>query len=92
VSPEQDLRDLLDLAAEVRLRVREIRGAARGDFEPQAASAVCVVRGETWVVLSGADPLPERIAVLARALRELRASDLDARFLSPRLRELIDPA
>ena len=74
MSPEQDLRDLLDLAAEVQLRVREIRGAARGDFEPQAASAVCVVRGESLVVLSGADPLPERIAVLARALRVLRGA------------------
>ena len=50
------------------------------------------MRGETWVVLSGADPLGERIRLLARALRELRGPELEGRYLSPALRELLNPA
>jgi len=92
VSPEQQLLELQQLADGVDLRVREIRGTARSDFEPQAASGVCVIRGETWVVLSGADPLAERIRCLARALRELRGAALEERFLSPALRELLNSA
>ncbi len=92
MSPEQQLRELQDLAAAVQLQVREIRGSARSEFEPQAASGVCVVRGQTWVVLSGADPLAERIAFLARALRELRGAELEQRYLPPALRELLNPA
>lgn len=84
------LRELLALADEVGLRVRPIRGAG-GEGESSASSAVCRVRGETWVVLSGADSVEERIEVLARALREWPGARLDERYLPPALRARLEP-
>ena len=49
------LAELAQLAAEAGLRVQPVRGASGSDSDPVAASAVCRARGETWVVLVGAD-------------------------------------
>ena len=79
------LAALVELAEQAGLRVRAARGAS--DAGPLAASGVCRVRGETWVVLIGDDPLADRIAVLSGALREHAAEWLEGRWLPPALRE-----
>ncbi len=87
MSPEEVLERLLELAHETGLPVRFVSGAPRGEGEPRAASAVCRVRSELWVVLSGSDPAPARIGVLAAALRAHRGQELESRYLPPLLRE-----
>jgi len=89
VNEVEILRELLALADETGLRVRPIRGAPASDAEPSAASAVCRVRGEVWVVLSGTDAVDQRIAVLAEALREHAGGELEGRYLPPALRRLL---
>ena len=77
---------LAELAAEAGIDVRVLaRGA---DVSPE--SAICRVRGEVWVVLAEADLPEQRIAVLARALREHAGSLLEGRFLPPALRDLLE--
>ena len=83
------LRELVALAEQAGLRVRMVRGAPAGEGEPAARSALCRVRGEPWVVLSGADAVEDRIAVVAQALREHAAAWLEGRFLPPAVRERI---
>jgi hypothetical protein len=87
VSPEEVLERLLELARETGLAVRFVPGAPRGEGEPGAASGVCRVRGELWVVLSRSDPPQARIAVLAGALRAERGEELESRYLPPAVRE-----
>jgi len=81
------LQELITLADEAGLTVRPIRGGAGGEGEPSATSAVCRIRGETWIVLSGTDSAEARIAVLALALREHARDWLESRYLAPALRE-----
>jgi hypothetical protein len=92
VSEAELLEQLCELAAAAGLRVRRIRGLPGGDGEPAAGSAVCRVRGETWVVLSGSDSVEQRIRVLAAALREHAGDWLERRYLPPTLRERIEGA
>ena len=75
---------LIELADEAGLHVRAAQGAA--DAGPLATSGVCRVRGETWIVLIGDDPVVDRIAVLADALREHAGAWLEERWLPPALR------
>lgn len=82
-------RRLVELAREAGLVVRSIRGNAGGEGEPAAASGVCRVGSDTWIVLSAADSTEERIDVVARALRELVPEFLEQRYLAPALRERI---
>ena len=86
------MRALVDLAREAGLVVRPIRGAAGGEGEPAAASGVCRVGTSTWVVLSAADSVEERVDVLACALRALAPEFLEQRYLAPALRERISSA
>jgi hypothetical protein len=51
---------------------------------------VCRVRGEVRVLLADSDPLPDRIRVLARVLRERRGAELEGRFLPPAVRECLE--
>lgn len=90
MEPHEELRQLVDLAEQVGLRVRRIRGSASGDGEPAAASAVCRVRGEPWIVLSGADPVEGQIAVVAGAIRRHAGPALEGRYLPPALRERLE--
>ncbi len=83
------LTELLALADEVGLRVRPIGGSPGSEGEPAAGSGTCRVRGETWVVLSGADSVQERVEVLAGALREHAGPALEGRYLAPVLRRLL---
>lgn len=75
---------LVELADEAGLRVRAAQGAA--DAGPLASSGVCRLRGQTVIVLIGDDPLAERIAVVAGALREHAGAWLEDRWLPPALR------
>ena len=84
------LQELADLAEQAGLRVRTVRGPAGPDLDAVATSAVCRVRGETWVVLAASDPTEERINVLARALREHAADWLEGRYLPPALRRHLE--
>ena len=88
MEPSEQLRQLCELAGEAGLSVRELPG---GD-EPAPVSAVCRVRGELWVVLSRADSLDERIAVVAGALREHAADFLESHYLPPALRARLGAA
>ncbi len=90
MTPEALLRELLDLAQAAQLTVRSIRGAGEGAVEPGAASGVCSVRGEVWVVLSASDPVADQLAVLSGALREHRAEFLEGRYLPPAVRESLE--
>lgn len=86
MSPEELLERLLELARETGLPVRLVRGSALGEVVPAAASGVCRVRGEVWVVLSASDPPQARIGVLAGALRAHRGEELESRYLPPAVR------
>ncbi len=81
------LEALIDLARESKLEVRRVE-AVRD--EPPPTSAVCRVRGAVWVVLSAADPVDARIAVLAAALREHAGPRLEGRYLPPALRACLE--
>lgn len=83
------LARLVDLAAEVGLRVRRVRGAAVEEGTP-ARSAICRVYGSMWVVLATSDPPDERIAVLAEALVDHAPRLLEERFLEPAVRERLE--
>lgn len=86
MEPDALLRELCELAREAGLEVRALGGKSGGEGEPAASSGVCRVRGEVWVVLSAADSLERRIAVVATALREFAAEWLETRYLPPALR------
>ena len=81
---DQLLFDELLLAAE-RLGV-EVR------IEPFATPAtmgggLCVVRGETLVLIDQRAPLPDRLRALARALVELHSETV---YMAPEARELME--
>jgi len=88
VEPAEILDRLVELAREAGIDVR-VLGRGGSDVSPE--SAVVRVRGELWVVLAETDLPEQRIAVLARALREHAAPLLAGRYLPPALRDLLDP-
>jgi hypothetical protein len=87
VEPAEILDRLVDLAQEAGIDVR-VLSRSGPDVSPE--SAVCRVRGQVWVVLAEADLAEQRIAVLARALREHAGALLEDRYLPPALRALLD--
>ena len=80
------LLQLVELAEAAGLRVRPIRGTSGAEGEPAAASGLCRVRGELWIVLSNNDSLEDRIDVVAGALRREASEWLQGRYLPPALR------
>ena len=80
------LQRLMELAEAAGLRVRPIRGTSGAEGEPAAASGLCRVRGELWIVLSNNDSLEERVAVVAGALRSEASEWLQSHYLPPALR------
>jgi len=78
---------LAELARDAGIDVRVL---ARGGPDLAPESAVCRVRGRVWVVLAEADRPEQRIAVLARALREHAGPLLEERYLPPALREVLE--
>jgi hypothetical protein len=87
VESAEILDRLAELAREAGIDVR-VLGRAGADVSPE--SAVVRVRGRIWVVLAEADLPEQRIAVLARALREHAAPLLEGRYLPPALRSLLE--
>ena len=94
MTPEGLLTDLIDLATAAGLRVRSIppTSPARtsSDTEPPAVSGVCILRGETWVMLAAAEPVEAQIDVISAALRENCGEFLEERYLSPAIRERLE--
>lgn len=82
------LDQLVGLAREAGLEVRAAEGAEPG---VPLTSGVCRVRGELWVVVVPSDPLEDRIEIVADALRTHAALFLESRYLSPALRERLEP-
>lgn len=80
------MKALLEIADGAGLEVRSPAGRPAGEGEPALSSAVCRLRGDVWVVLSGQDPVEVQIDVLARALREHAADYLEGHFLPPAVR------
>jgi len=89
VKPAELMQALLDLAEEIGLEVRVV-GGPRADGEPAPASAVCRVKGRVWVVLSRDDASATQIGVLARALVAQPDAGLEAPWLPPAVRDVLD--
>ncbi|MGH0038018.1 MAG: hypothetical protein ACQGVK_23560 [Myxococcota bacterium] len=85
MEPAELMEALLDLAREVDLPVRLV-----APLEGDTASALCRVRGRTWVVLSRSDPVAVQIDVLARGLRDCAGEALEGRYLPPAVRDRIE--
>ena len=75
--------ELLHAAARLGVEVRT------EPFETPATlgGGLCVVRGETLVLIDQRAPLPDRLRVLARALVELQSETV---YMAPEARELIE--
>jgi len=86
------LEALLELARESALPVQRLGRQPIFEGLSPSSSGVCRVRGELRVLLADSDPVPARIAVLARALHSERGAALQERFLAPALRECLDAA
>ncbi|MCH7868598.1 MAG: hypothetical protein IH881_12965 [Myxococcales bacterium] len=81
---------LLELAGEVNLEVRILRGLNSADTEFPPTSSCCRVKGKVWVVLSPNDPVAFHIEVLSQALRSEAGTVLADRYLPPAIRQLLD--
>ena len=91
MTPEGLLTELIDLAAAAGLRVRSIEPGARMESDLPATSGVCVLRGQTWVMLAAGEPVEAQIDVIANALRENCGEFLEERYLSPVIRARLNP-
>ncbi len=85
------LEALLLLAEELGMRVDRLSERGLEEGMAPAASARCRLRGETWVMLSPADPARRWIEVLGEGLRDVGGAALEDRYLPPALREVIFP-
>ena len=85
------LEALFELADEVGLEVRALRGAHPPDSEFASTSACVRVKGKTWVVLSPNDPVDLHISILSDVLKSEAGAELEGRFLPPALRQLLEP-
>jgi hypothetical protein len=92
VTEAEILRELIELAGRAGLAVQAVPRGRAIEGGPPVTSAVVRVRGEVRVVLVPSDAVDERIAVVARALREHAAAYLEAHHVPPALRERIETA
>jgi ribosomal protein L7Ae-like RNA K-turn-binding protein len=86
VDPPEVLAFLVELCREAGLQVRSV--GAQGELP--ARSGVCRVRDGVFVILVASDPVEDRIAALAQALREHRPAALEGRYLPPAVRERLE--
>lgn len=84
------LECLLALAEEFELEVRILRGQNHAETDLAPTSACCRVKGRLWVVLSLNDPVDLHIEVLAGALKSEAGAALEARYLPPAVRRVLD--
>lgn len=87
MQPAEVMEALLEIAEAAEIEVRSTRAGAPADADWFTASGVCRVEGRVWVVLSESDPVDIQLDVLASALREHAAEQLEQRFLPPAVRE-----
>lgn len=80
---------LVDLARAVGVSVREDR-ATGSEPELVPHSGRCRVRGEDWLVLLAHEPVEDRIAAVAEALRALAPDALEDRYLPPAVRGALE--
>jgi len=85
------MESMLEVARQAGLKVKRLGRGRLDDYEAPAASGVCRLRGEVWVMLSPGDPPAAQLEVLARALREHAPEFAAAHFLPPALRERLSP-
>lgn len=90
MTPEQLHDALVELARSVGFGIRRSGGRVAGETDLPLASGFARARDEVWVVLSSADPVEERIEVLAAALRTHAAAELEDRYLPPAVRDRLD--
>jgi hypothetical protein len=90
MEPVELFEALLELADEVELEVRILRGQNPADTDFTPDSSCCRVKGKVWVVLSPNDPVDLHIRVLASALKSEAGSTLEARYLPPAIRAALD--
>ena len=90
MEPAQLLAALLELARDVGLRVRALGGGWGADAALPAASGVCRVRGELWVLLADSDPVARRLDVLASALCNHAPDLMERHYLPPAVRECLE--
>ena len=83
---------LLDLAGELGIAVRRHKFRQGVTDEPLPRTGLCRVRGEAWLLVMEHEPIEDRIAAVAGALRESAPAELEGRYLPPRIREAIDPS
>ncbi len=81
MKPQQIVQALEEAVAQLGVAVRWERGSFRG--------GLCVIGGETVVVLNKRRPAEAHLAVLAEALRALPA---DAVYLRPAVRDAVEAA
>lgn len=86
MEPARLLEELVSLAREVDI---EVRSLGRQDDLP-AHSGSCLLRGRPCLWLDPSEPIADRIAATAGALRRFKAPELEARFLPPALRSLLE--
>lgn len=94
--PSELLGQLVDLARDAGLEVREIVGGAAAEGDAQTESGTCRVRGRIWILLAKSDSTEDRTRVVARALKAHAGDFLESRYLPPavrgRLEDDADPA
>jgi hypothetical protein len=83
MDPQQLLDELTHAANRLGVEVRT------EPFETPATmgGGLCVVRGESLVLIDQRAPLPDRLRALARALVQLRSETV---YMAPEARELIE--
>ncbi|HEX4995284.1 MAG TPA: hypothetical protein VFX87_09955 [Methylomirabilota bacterium] len=83
MDPQQLLDELAQAANRLGVEVRT------EPFETPATmgGGLCIVRGESLVLIDQRAPLPDRLRALARALVELRSETV---YMAPEARELIE--
>ena len=88
--PHTDLLEgLLDLAARTQIEVR-VLSAGADPGTGLSESAAGRVGDRIWVVLAPDDPPEHQAQVVARALSDYRGDFLEANYVTPAIRDLIE--
>jgi len=88
MEPHAHLRLLLDLAEEVGITIRRVPSAADGPDHP--GGALVRLKGREMLFLDPTAAPADQLAVVAAALRG--RPEIEARYLPPELREILDEA
>lgn len=72
--------ELIDLAARLEVDVRRVRYEGEG--------GMCIVKGKRVLMLNDRLDTPDRVAIIARALGQLR--EVETVFVVPEVRELLE--